>query len=134
MKVLIFFIPIVFLITGASCTEKKIRQKSALINEASLVQVVKAEPFIVKVQDKNSSKIVSLSLKYSGVSGLEESLVGQKDAIQNLVISALSDYDLTQLNTKKGKKRFQKNILASLNEFIAENKFTKVNILKIEEI
>ncbi len=134
MNMLKNFIFIFFLIIGVSCNQKKEGQKISFTHEILPVEVIKPEPFIVKIQDKESSKIMSLSLKYSGANGLKKSLAGQKEAVQNLVISVLSDYDLKQLNTEKGKRRFQKNILTSLNEFIAENKFIKVNLLKIEEI
>ncbi|MGH1467629.1 MAG: flagellar basal body-associated FliL family protein [Bdellovibrionales bacterium] len=127
-----FFIGV--LVTGLSCSKKEISRKASSIHEAAFAEEIKAEPFIVRVQDGDVSKIMSLSLKYSGLKGLGKDLEGQKDAVQNLVISIISDYEFKQLKTKKGKEGFQKNILMSLNEFVAENKFTKVDVLKIEEI
>ncbi len=129
----ICFLVCVF-VTGLSCSKKEVSRTTSSIPKVTFVEEIEAEPFIVRVQDENISKVMSLSLKYSGKKGLAKNLEGQKDVVQNLVISIISDYEFKQLQTKDGKETFQKNILMSLNEFVAENKFTKVDVLKIEEI
>ncbi len=119
---------------GVSCNEKEFKQEQSSVQESTAFEAVIEEAFIVRVQDKDSSKVMSLSLKYSGKKDLKKSLEGQKDAVQNLLISVLSDYSLEKLKTKKGKENFQNKILNSLNEFVAENKFTKVDLINLKEI
>lgn len=119
---------------GVSCNKQGASRKTSSISDVKAAEFLKAEPFIVRIQDEQSSKVMSLSLKYSGQKGLKKSLEGQTDVVQNLVISILSNYDLKKLNTHKGKQGFQNNILTSLNEFVAGNKFIKVDIVELKEI
>lgn len=122
------------LLLATSCHKKNVTTKVEPKKEVSLFASHDAKPIIVRVQDEVNSKIMSMTLKYSGKNGFVKNLEEQDDAVQNLIIAVLSDYQLKDLRTNKGKRNFQKNILTSLNEFVAENKFVGVELLGLKEI
>jgi flagellar basal body-associated protein FliL len=118
-----------------SCTPNKSRVVSSVVSDdASHLSKLEAEPFLVRINDQESSKLVSLKLGYSGITGFQKSVLENKDQIHNLVISLLADETLKSITNDKGKNKFEKKLLHSLNEFITDNTFKNVNLIQIKEI
>lgn len=93
-----------------------------------------SEPLIVRVKDEASNSLAALSLGYVGEKGLGEVFREKEDQIHNLVISTLSDFDISILKSEEGKIKFQKEILAALDAFIHGSRLVRVELLEVREI
>jgi len=106
--------------------------------EKSKTQVSKTEvlpePLIVRIKKDEATVLAQLSLRYEGSDDIKLRLSEKKETVQNLVIQTVSEFSFSELQSRSGKKEFQKQLLNSINQFVGKKTFERIDILEIKEI
>lgn len=121
---------------SVACSDKRTDRSPSSVKATAAINFERyvSEPLIVRVKDEASNSLAALSLGYVGEKGLGEVFREKEDQIHNLVISTLSDFDISILKSEEGKIKFQKEILAALDAFIHGSRLVRVELLEVREI
>jgi len=84
--------------------------------------------------EKNSSSVVSLHISYTGKTGVEKTFKENQNLILDLIRTKAVNYSLKDLRKGDNLTRFENEILESINGFVANDMFVKVQVSKIKEI
>lgn len=126
------FIIIIFA-ASVSCNKASTPTLTKSKVQASKNEIISA-PVIVRLQKNEGTVLAELKLSFEGDREMESHLSKQHETVQNLVIQTVSEFSYSDLNTRSGKQRFQKQLLSSINQFVDKKSFEKINIIEIKEI
>lgn len=124
---------LIFLATSLSCKKVSIPTSNKTSIQKSSTEILSA-PLIVRLQKGEGSVLAELKLSFEGQKKIAIQLSEQKETVQNLVIQTVSEFSFESLNSQSGKQSFQKQLLSSINEFVDNKSFEKINIIEIKEI
>ena len=78
--------------------------------------------------------VVSMQISYTGKEGAEDVFKKNENLILDLIRTKAAGFSLKELKKGDGLSKFERELLETINSFVAKNTFVKIQVLKIKEV